>query len=193
MGGYWTFSTPIFVYLVINIMDHVTPKLSRVSSPLKKGQAKTGGASHLFPLAILFWPFAQVASILWCLLVSSDASLSIIEILGLVLSVGVMAGAVGITFAHELYIEKNVGRELLVKSCFYLSLITIGQLSTYRGIIEMSVLLKTQLLPDWVRAFLLFCHDRYLVECAQHFVLKLQKPKDENVCPMDSEIGLFLA
>ena len=33
MGGYWTFSTPIFVYLVINIMDYVIPKLSEFLPP----------------------------------------------------------------------------------------------------------------------------------------------------------------
>ena len=80
-----------------------------------------------------------------------------------------------------------------MKSCFYLSLTTIGQLSTYRVIIEMSVLQKTQLLPDWVRAFLLFCHARYLVDYALRFVLKLQKTKDENVCRMGPEIVLSLA
>ena len=123
MGGYWTFSTPILVYLVINIMDYVIPKLSRVSSPLKKGQAKTGGASHLFPLAIWLWPLTQMAFILWCLRVSSDGSLSIIEILGVVLSVGVMAGAVGITFAHELIHRKKrwerIAGEILLLSVTY--------------------------------------------------------------------------
>ena len=123
MGGYWTFSTPIFVYLVINIMDQVIPKLSRNSSPLEKGQAETGGAVNLYPLAIWLWPLAQVAFILWCLWVSSDASLSIIEILGVVLSVGVMAGAVGITFAHELIHRKKrwerIAGEILLLSVTY--------------------------------------------------------------------------
>ena len=123
MGGYWTFSTPIFVYLVINIMDYVIPKLSRVSSPLKKGQAKTGGRRIFSRLQYGYGPLLRVASILWCLWVSSDASLSIIEILGVVLSVGVMAGAVGITFAHELIHRKKrwerIAGEILLLSVTY--------------------------------------------------------------------------
>ena len=47
MGGYWTFSTPIFVYLVINIMDHVIPKLSEFLRPVKRASKDRGGGKPL--------------------------------------------------------------------------------------------------------------------------------------------------
>ncbi len=112
LGGYWTFITPVFVYGVINLSDHIFPQHPTISGVSQSKLERQEGPLSLYSFPPILWSFTQLCFIGWCIWVVTFGNLSTLEIIGVVLSVGVMAGAIGITFSHELIHRKHLWERL---------------------------------------------------------------------------------
>jgi alkane 1-monooxygenase len=116
LGGGWTFLTPVALFGVIGALDLVV------------GRGRTGGYaqadSPAHRLAPMLWLPVQLALIVWLLWMVSRDALSILEIIGMTVSVGAIGGAVGIVFAHELthrmsWLERRLADALMVSVTYH--------------------------------------------------------------------------
>ena len=116
LGGGWTFLTPVALFGVIGALD------------LLFGRGKTGGlpgtGSRVYSLAPMLWLPFQVAMIVWLLLMVKHQGMTILEIIGMTLSLGTVCGAVGIVFAHELthrmsWLERRIADALMVTVTYH--------------------------------------------------------------------------
>lgn len=105
LGGWWTFLTPLYMFAILPLLDLVAGPDRLNALPERAEELETDPrfrwylyiAVALNVLALLFgaWYFAAGAST-W------------LERLGMVLSVGILTGGMGITVAHELFHRKDV-------------------------------------------------------------------------------------
>ena len=123
LGEWWTFITPVFMFGVVNLADLVLPP-NRTAPP--SGDAdlpRQEGRLSLFSFSPILWPLMQLGFIAWGLWLLTYGELSVVEVIGMVLSIGVMAGAIGITFAHELVhrarLWERIAGELLLLPVTY--------------------------------------------------------------------------
>lgn len=92
LGGWWTFLTLGFLFGIIGTLDLIS---GRDATPAP-------AVSFLHRIAPMLWMPVQLGMIVWVLIVTTNGSLSAVEIIGMTISTGSLAGAYGITIAHEL-------------------------------------------------------------------------------------------
>ncbi|MBR46158.1 MAG: alkane 1-monooxygenase [Rhodospirillaceae bacterium] len=116
LGDGWTFLTPLGLFGGLGALDMII------------GRGKTGGYtdahSPAHRLAPMLWLPFQLALIVWLLFMVSRHELTILEIIGMTLSVGAIGGAVGIVFAHELthrmsWLERRLADALMVSVTYH--------------------------------------------------------------------------
>ena len=101
-GGYTILLAPIFGYVFITICDFIV-KIS-IKSPDPNSETNL----FYYKALLWVWPLIQFILIFWCIYaVSSFSHLSIWECIFLMMAQGMITGAVGITFAHELMHQKS--------------------------------------------------------------------------------------
>lgn len=98
-GGWWAWLPVALMYVALPLADHLTPLNPTAHSP-EETTLLTGTLA--FRRLTWCWVPVQLATLVWALWVFTSAPLSRIEAIGLVMSVGTIAGGIGITYAHEL-------------------------------------------------------------------------------------------
>lgn len=118
--GYWSFFTPFYAFGIIPLLELLLP-LNTENYSEKELKAKK--ANPLFDW-MLYFNFPIVYGILvWAIIEVSSSALKTYEILGIVLSVGIVLGVNGINVAHELghrltTKERFLGKMLLLPSLY---------------------------------------------------------------------------
>jgi alkane 1-monooxygenase len=103
-GGAWTFFTPFYLFVLIPALDHMGGLDTSNPEQSKDSKSKDKG---LYELWLKLWVPAQLAVMGWALFHVTQHALQTYEIIGLTLSVGMMASSGGINVAHEFMHRKN--------------------------------------------------------------------------------------
>jgi alkane 1-monooxygenase len=111
-GGKYTFLTPFITFVIIPILDLIIG-VDQANPSHEETEALAQKLSFRL-VTILYLPI-QTGLIIWGAHLVNHAQLSIIEWMGLVFSVGIMSGGIGITIAHELSHKKNLLEQTLGK------------------------------------------------------------------------------
>jgi len=119
-GGWWTFLTLFVLFVVDPIVNLVLPADRRNPSP-----DETENLEHSW---LWRWPLwlaipVQIVLILFGLWATSTLHLSLVEIVGVTLSIGLSSGALGITVAHELmhrlsWSERSLATVLMMSTSY---------------------------------------------------------------------------
>lgn len=99
VGGWFTFTTPVFVFGIVPVLDIVIGTDTRNPSPQEEGLLN---GRDVFRWLTMGCAPLQVAVGFWGLFVLSAAEMTPVETIGFVLSVGISSGVMGINVAHEL-------------------------------------------------------------------------------------------
>jgi alkane 1-monooxygenase len=116
-GGWWTFLPVVVVFVGVPILDALggVAESARVSPDLDR--------NGWFKAVTWAWVPVQLATLVWVLATARMGRLDTYEVIGMTVSMGVIGGALGITFAHELVhrrqaFERALG-EILLASVSY--------------------------------------------------------------------------
>lgn len=116
-GGWWTCAPLLVIFVGVPILDAIggVTDESRVSPDLDR--------NPWFRAVTWAWVPVQIGLLAWVLAIAATGRLTPFELAGAALSMGATAGAVGITFAHELVhrrqrFERALG-EILLASVSY--------------------------------------------------------------------------
>lgn len=120
LRDYWAFLTPIFAFGFIPLLEIILPvKTENLNDKefLSKSKNKFFNLLLYLNLPLVF------GIVLWFLWSITWANYETFELVGLVLSVGIVAGSNGINVAHELghrkiWWEKSIGKILLLPSLY---------------------------------------------------------------------------
>ncbi len=118
--GYWSFFTPFYAFVIIPILELLLPLNTSNYSEI---EIKNKTVNPVFDW-MLYLNLPVVFSLLvWTLIEVSLSSLEFYEIIGLVISVGIVLGVNGINVAHELghrlaTKERFLGKLLLLPSLY---------------------------------------------------------------------------
>lgn len=118
MKGYWSFATPIYTFVMLPIFEIILPK---DTSNLSEDDAKEKSIKPVFDW-LLYLNLPIVYGLLGLYLITfSSLELSVLEIVGLAFSLGIVFGVNGINVAHELghrqaSKERFLGKALLLPS-----------------------------------------------------------------------------
>jgi len=115
LGGWWTLLPILVLYAGLPVADALAGRASHHPEP---DAARALEDEPVFRLITWFWVPVQLALLVWVLDWSAVPGRIPLEWFGAVLSMGSVAGAVGITFAHELIhrssrFERTLGDVLL--------------------------------------------------------------------------------
>ncbi len=100
LGGIYTFLTPFFIFVIVPIADLVIG-LDRWN-PESDAEIKTLEADRRYRMLTWVCGFLQIALLFWALHIVATEPLSLLELIGFTISMGIFTGGVGITVAHEL-------------------------------------------------------------------------------------------
>jgi alkane 1-monooxygenase len=116
-GGWFTYVPVLVVFVGVPILDALggVAEHARVSPDLDR--------NGWFKAVTWAWVPVQLATLIWVLATAGTGRLETYELIGMTISMGVIGGAVGITFAHELVhrrqpFERALG-EILLASVSY--------------------------------------------------------------------------
>lgn len=120
LQGIFTFSTVIFMFVLLPVLDLLFPG--------KRGEAtfdavKPTADNNFFRILTITYALVQISLIICGAVVVSSYRLNTFELIGIVLSVGVSTGTVGLVVAHELIhkrgnIEQFLGKALLLMALY---------------------------------------------------------------------------
>lgn len=120
LGGYWNYLVPVFVFVLVPILDMVIPLNRRNPDPEERERLESDrrfkAITHLYALI-------QPVFLIWCLMVVTENDLQPHAYIGFLLSTGLTTGGIGITMAHELLhkrsgLEQRLGDILLLTVCY---------------------------------------------------------------------------
>jgi alkane 1-monooxygenase len=116
LGGAFNFSTIFLAFVIIPLLDIIIAP-DRTNPTPEETEALVHRLS--FRVVTNLYAAVQVALVIWGAYVVTHAALSTIELTGLILSIAMTTGGIGITVAHELghkknFIEKTLGKVLLM-------------------------------------------------------------------------------
>lgn len=117
-GGIYTYTTLIFVFLVIPLCD----LLDKPNGVLNQEDLKEVNLKFTFRVIPVFYSLLQTAFLLFLIWkISVDYNNLSFEFIGLILSMGVVTGSAGIAVAHELIhkstvYERSLGKLLLLQA-----------------------------------------------------------------------------
>lgn len=98
-GGWYHFLTPLLVFVVVPVMDYLVG--SDKNNPTPEEEVKL---QKSFVFRIITWIGApvQIVLVFWGGYIIANYTMSIPELLGFILSIGISSGVVGINISHEL-------------------------------------------------------------------------------------------
>jgi alkane 1-monooxygenase len=110
LGGWWNWLPVLVIYAGLPVAD----ALARLN-PVHHTPTETAelSARLSFRLVTWLWVPTQTALVIWALQRFTSASMTRVEELGLIMSIGTIAGGIGITYAHELIHRPGRGELLL--------------------------------------------------------------------------------
>jgi alkane 1-monooxygenase len=109
-GGPWTFLPPVIIYVIIPAIDALVGLSPR--NPGEGGEQSLS-ANPAFRVVTWLWVPVQLALVVWALEQVTVGWMTPLEIVGITLSIGLTAGAIGMTFAHELVHRPSRAERLL--------------------------------------------------------------------------------
>jgi len=99
LGGVYTFTTPLFIFGIVPLLDFIIGKDTRNPS---EAAEKALDADTRYKLLTMLCAPIQLAVVFWGADIVSNGGLSSVEKIGFILSVGISSGVLGINVAHEL-------------------------------------------------------------------------------------------
>ena len=120
LRGHWSYFTPIVAFVLIPVLELMLPVNTK---NLTENQTKSKAVNRFFDV-LLYLNIPIVFSIVvWFFSVFSSELLNTSEIIGLVISTGIVVGSNGINVAHELghrrsQWEKTLGKLLLLPAMY---------------------------------------------------------------------------
>lgn len=116
LGGVASFLTPLVVFGLIPLLDQL---IGTDDANLSAEEMEARGQSLAFRLPLLLYVPIHVALVLWAAHAFAHADLTVLERLGLLVSVGITTGGAGFTIAHELIHARSrrdnlLGRVILI-------------------------------------------------------------------------------
>lgn len=120
LRDYWSFFTPIFAFVLVPILEIILPVKT---ANLTEGDALSKNKNKFFNLLLYLNLPLVFGIVLWFLWSVTWANYETYELVGLLFSVGIVAGSNGINVAHELghrtlWWEKSIGKLLLLPSLY---------------------------------------------------------------------------
>lgn len=120
LGGWWTWYTPVLVFVVIPIIEILAGRNPLNMDPDHEQKAKE---QRLYSWILWSHVPIQIGLTFGCMWVLVNREMSLVEAIGLIVSLGVSNGGVGITVAHELVhrssrLEQWLGRILLMTTWY---------------------------------------------------------------------------
>jgi alkane 1-monooxygenase len=116
LGGAWTFFPVSVLYVIVPAIDALVGL-----NPRNPPQSDETALSENLTFRVITWLWvpAQLALIVWGLERIASRTMTPVEVAGTTLSIGLTAGAIGMTFAHELIhrpsrLERLLGDALLM-------------------------------------------------------------------------------
>ncbi len=109
-GGVFHFLTPVIAFVIIPLLDLVA---GAEGNNLPPAELEKLAEKMSFRVITFLYVPVQVGLVLWGGYVVTHAALTPVEWLGLVVSVGIATGGIGITVAHELFHKKNAFEKAL--------------------------------------------------------------------------------
>ena len=100
-GGLWTYFTPFYLFVLVPTLDHFG------GLDTNNPDADQQPHARYFNFWLYLWVPAQVAILIWVLWHVTHNDLATYEVIGLTISVGMMASGGGINIAHEFMHRKN--------------------------------------------------------------------------------------
>lgn len=120
LGGYWNFSTVLFVYGLFPLLDFWAG-----NDPDNPDEARVAalGEAPYFRFVTYAWVFVQVGMVIWGASVFALGTLTFWPAVGFLLGMATLTGGIGITVAHELGhrtepIERFYSQVLLLTVCY---------------------------------------------------------------------------
>ena len=118
--GIWVFITPVYVFIMIPILELL---LAKNPSNYSESEIKTKKVNSLFDWMLYLNLPIIYALLFWALIEVSLKTLEVYEFIGIVISVGIVLGGNGINVAHELghrlkTNERFLGKLLLLPSLY---------------------------------------------------------------------------
>lgn len=119
-GGWMVWIAPIWSFVILPIMDYLAGNNTRNVAENEEDRYNNNTGYNLL---VLCWPFIQIPILIYALYTVATVDFTAIEYIGLAVSVGIVTGSLGITWAHELchrtgFIEKLFA-EILLTSVSY--------------------------------------------------------------------------
>ncbi len=120
LGGGWTFLTVAYTYVLMPLLE---PLVGYDSGPTGHPAGPPQRRSALGRAILWSWLPMKVGLLIYALGLIASGALSVVEIIGLTLSFGLISGGLSIVFAHELmHSSRRAERaiaEALMTSCTY--------------------------------------------------------------------------
>jgi alkane 1-monooxygenase len=120
LGGAWNFITPVFVFVLIPIIDEWAGKDGEnVAEPL----VPLVSEESYYRFVLYFWGVVQFSFLFWGIYVVAKQNMTTLEYIGFGLSFPLVTGGIGITVAHELghkkeKFERFLAKLLLMTTCY---------------------------------------------------------------------------
>ncbi len=120
LGGAWNFLTLGVVFVVVPILDPILGRRLANFSDSANGRLKE---DLFFRLVTWLYVPMQLGLVIWGGMMVGSGTMTVLETIGFVLSMGTVTGGVGITVAHELghrsgQWEQNLAKTLLMSVCY---------------------------------------------------------------------------
>lgn len=120
LGGAWNFSTVVFVFVLIPIIDQIVGKDAENVEDSVVFQV----AEEFYYRFILYvWVYVQLAFLAWGCYIVAQQNMTSLEYMGFILGFPLVTGGIGITVAHELghkksKLERFYAKVLLMTTCY---------------------------------------------------------------------------
>ena len=120
-GGLWNFTTVVFVFGILTLMDHL---LGLSTKNVSNSEAVIVGEEYYYRFVTFCWTYLQLGFFIWgAWMVASGKIVALSEWIGFTLSCSLVTGGIGITVAHELghkksKVEKFYSKLLLMTVCY---------------------------------------------------------------------------
>jgi alkane 1-monooxygenase len=119
--GYWSFLTPVYAFVMIPILEIIMPQ---DASNLEEGERTHKSKKRLFDWLLYINLPLNYGLLLYTLFLLSFKNVATYEMVGIIISMGIVMGSNGINVAHELgHRQKNFERvmaKILLLPSFYM-------------------------------------------------------------------------
>ncbi len=120
-GGYWNFSTLIFAFIIIPVLDTIS---GIDKTNVDDRQARIVNDEKYYRFVTFIWTYVQLAFVFWgCYAISLNRFSNNFEYIGFLTGFALVTGGIGITVAHELghkqpWHERLYSKILLMTVCY---------------------------------------------------------------------------